>query len=142
MKIKDVLDGIGGREPPIARVNDTIRGVLEKMLPHAHTRLMYVVDEEGRCKGVISLGALTRHLFSSHFEPTVHARFVIPLITAETAEDIMNTGLIYATRDEEVEAVIKEMIKAGIKEIPVLDGEKKIVGDITMLDLLKYAGLD
>ena len=138
MKIKEILEIIESREPPLVKEDDTIREVLEKMLNYPHTRLMYVVDDEQKCRGIISLGALIRHLFSSSFEPSVHARFVIPMITAETAEHIMNTGLIYATAEEEVETVIKRMIKAAIKEIPVLDEENTIIGDVTMLDLLKH----
>ena len=138
MKIKEILEIIGSRDLPLVKEDDTIREVLEKMLNYPHTRLMYVVDDEQKCRGIISLGALIRHLFSSSFEPTVHARFVIPMITAETAEHIMNTGLIYATAEDEVEKVIKRMIKAAIKEIPVLDEENRIIGDVTMLDLLKH----
>jgi CBS-domain-containing membrane protein len=108
------------------------------MLKHPHTRLMYVVDEENRCQGIISLGTLIRHLFSHDFEPAIHARFLIPMITSETAKHIMNKGLICATMEDEVEAVIERMIKAGIKEIAILNSEKRIVADLTMLDLLKY----
>jgi CBS domain-containing protein len=142
MKIKELLGIIEERELPLVREHDTIREVLKKMLKHPHTRLMYVVDKDGRCNGIISLGALVRHLFSSSFEPAVHARFLIPMITSETANDIMTRGLIYAIEEDEVEKVIKLMVKAAIKEIPILDGEKRIVGDITMLDLLKYYNLD
>ena len=64
------------------------------------------------------------------------------MITAETAEHIMNRGLISATAEDEVEAVIKEMVKAAIKEIPILDEKNRIVGDVTMLDLLRHYDLD
>jgi CBS domain-containing protein len=138
MKIKEILETIEERELPLVREHDTIREVLEKMLKHPHTRLMYVVDEENRCQGIISLGTLIRHLFSHGFEPAIHARFLIPMITSETAKHIMNRGLICATMEDEVEAVIERMIKAGIKEIAILNSEKRIVADLTMLDLLKY----
>jgi CBS domain-containing protein len=138
MKIKEILETIEERELPLVREDETIREVLEKMLKHPHTRLIYVVDEAGKCKGTISLGILIRHLFPHSFEPAIHTRFLIPMITAEIAKDIMNKGLIYATNEDDVEAVIKRMIKAGVKEIAVLDGEKRVVADLTMLDLLKY----
>ncbi len=138
MKIKEILELTEERELPLVSEHDTIREVLEKMLKHSHTRLMYVADKDGRCKGIISLGALIRHLFSSSFEPTVHARSLIPMITSETAEHIMSRGLIYATAEDDIETVIKKMATAAIKEIPILDEKKRIVGDITMLDLLKY----
>lgn len=138
MKIKELTEIIEARDLPLAREEDAIAEVLEKMLKHPHSRLIYVVDENDRCQGVISLGTLIRHLFSSSFEPAVHARFVIPMITAETAKHIMDTGVIYATEEDEVEPLIKKMVKAAIKEIPILDETKRIVGDVTMLDLLSH----
>ncbi|MFP4531158.1 MAG: CBS domain-containing protein [Desulfobacterales bacterium] len=64
------------------------------------------------------------------------------MITTETAKHIMDTGLIFATEEEEVKTVIKKMVKAAIKEIPVLDERCRIVGDITMLDLLCHCESD
>jgi len=60
------------------------------------------------------------------------------MITAETAKDIMNKGVVSATGEDELDAVIKRMIKALVKEIPILDREKKVIADLTMLDLLQY----
>ena len=40
--------------------------------------------------------------------------------------------------EEDVETVIKRMLKAGIKEIAVLDDGKRVIGDLTMLDLLRF----
>jgi CBS domain-containing protein len=141
MKIKEILEINKEREIPFVLEIATIREVFEKMFKNPHTRLVYVVDSNGKCMGIISLGALIRHIFSFSYEPSVHSRFLIPMITSETARDIMNMGLIYATAEDEVEDVIKEMIKAAIKEIPILDKEKKIIGDVTILDLLKYENL-
>lgn|SRR6056297_1874918 len=142
MKIKDFFENINEREIPLVSEEDSIREVLDKMLQHPHTRQMYVVDQDGVCQGIISLGALARHLFSSSFEPAVHARSVIPILTAETAKHIMSRGFIYAGAEDEVESVIKKMIKAGIKEIPILDEANRVVGDITMLDLLTHCDLN
>ena len=142
MQIKDILETIKERDIPLVMEDDTIQEVLQKMLKHPHTRLIYVVDADGKCKGIISLGALIRHLFAHGFEPAVHTRFLIPMITSETARHMMDIGVIYASREDAIEAVIKRMIQSGIKEIPILDEEKRIVGDVTMLDLLKYEHLD
>ncbi len=138
MKIRDLLDTVGDRALPVARERDTLEEVLQKMISHPHTRLIYVLNDEGRCRGTISLGILIRHLFPHGFEPAVHARFLIPMITSVTAEDIMNRELIHAMEDDSLEKVVKRMIKAGVKEIAVLDSEKRLIGDLTMLDLLKY----
>ena len=44
------------------------------------------------------------------------------------------------TEEEEVELVIKRMIDANVKEIAVITGERKIIADVTMPDLLKALG--
>jgi CBS domain-containing protein len=138
MKIKEILETIEERELPLVREHENIAEVVKKVLKYPHTRLIYVVDKEGRCKGSISLGILIRHLFPHGLEPAIHPRFLISMITSETAKDIMNKRLIYATNEDDVEAVIERMIKAGIKEVAILDDEKRVIADLTMLDLLKY----
>ena len=138
MTIAELLESIGERPLPRVREDELIAGVLQVMLNFPHTRLIYVVDSRGRCTGTISLGVLIRHLFAHGFEPAVHGRFLIPMITSQTAEDIMNRQLIYAAKRDKVEAVVRRMIKAGVKEIAVLDEERHLIGDLTMLDLLKH----
>ncbi len=138
MKIKDILKVLENREIPLVKENKVIKEVLKKMLQYPHTRLIYVVDENDICKGTISLGSLIRHLFPHGFEPVSHTRSLISMITSETAQDIMNRGLIYATNNDDAESVVERMIKAGVKEIAILDSKKRVIADLTMLDLLKY----
>jgi predicted transcriptional regulator len=52
-------------------------------------------------------------------------------------ELVMNRQLIYALKGDKVETVIRRMIKAGVKEIPVLNEARQLIGDLTMLDFLK-----
>jgi len=138
VKIKDILEALEDREVPLVQENEAIKEVLKKMLQYPHTRLIYVVDQNSIFKGTISLGSLIRHLFPHGFEPVIHSRSLISMITSETAKDIMNRGLIYATNEDNAKAVIERMIKAGVKEIAILDSEKKVNADLTMLDLLRY----
>jgi len=138
MKIKDLLATMGERGLPVVEEDEPIQGVLKKMLLYSHTRLVYVNDENGHCTGIISLGTLIRHLFPRSFEPSVHARSIMRMITSETAKDIMNRGLIFAREEDDLETVIKRMVKSRVKEIPILDNRKRIIADLTMLDLLQY----
>lgn len=138
MTIAELLKTIDERLLPLVDQEETIAGVLQVMVKFPHTRLIYVVDAQERCIGTISLGVLIRHLFARGFEPAVHSRFLIPMITSQTAEDIMNRQLIYAVKEDKVEKVVQRMIKAGVKEIAVLDEDRQLIGDLTMLDLLKH----
>ena len=138
MKVKDILNSIQGRALPAIREDKTVRDVLKKIIAHPHTRLIYVVDKENKCVGTISLGELMRNVFPHFYEPAIHPRSLIRMVTSETAGDIMNKHVIYATGEESVESVVEKMIKAKIKEIAVVDGEKKIIADLTILDLLEH----
>jgi CBS domain-containing protein len=60
------------------------------------------------------------------------------MITAEKAKDIMQKSFLVTTEEEKVEVVLKRMIRTNAKEIPVLDKEKRVVADLTMVDLLKF----
>jgi CBS domain-containing protein len=138
MTIAELLTTIDERPLPLVAEGEIIAGVLQTMVKFPHTRLIYVVDDQRRCTGTISLGVLIRHLFAHGFEPAVHSRHLIPMITSESAADIMNRQLIYAVKEDKVGAVVRRMIKAGVKEIAVLDQERHLIGDLTMLDLLKH----
>ena len=138
MRIREILQLINKRSIPIVRENDHIEYVVEKIFEHPHTRLIYVVDDQGTLKGTISLGMLFRHIFPHTYEPKVHAHSVIAMITSETAEHLMKKSVITADVEDDVQAVMKRMVKAQVKEIAIVDKEKKVIADVTVIDLLKF----
>ncbi len=128
------------RERPVPAVNErsTIEDVIQAMIRCEHSRVLYVVDDDGRLTGTISLGSLVRQAFARSHEPRIHPRSLIGLMTARTAKDMMQSKPVQASDDEEIGTVIKRMVEANIKEIPVVDRDKRVVGDLTMIDLLKF----
>lgn len=138
VRIGEVIAGLKDRGPPLVRQESSIEEVIDAMVRYQHARLLYVVDEDGKLLGTIALGPLVRHVFCRSHEPQIHPRFIMSMITTETAKDIMQKNPIFAREDENVEIVLKRMIAKNVKEIPVLDREKKVVGDLTMVDLLKF----
>lgn len=108
------------------------------MVRYQHTRLLYVVDKDRRLLGTIALGPLVRHVFRQRHEPKVHPRHIMSMITTEVAKDIMEKNPISAAEDEDVETMLKRMIGRNVKEIAVLDREKRVIADVTMIDLLKF----
>ena len=43
-----------------------------------------------------------------------------------------------ATENEQVGMVLKRMIRAKVHEMPVVDDEKRVIADITLIDLLRF----
>ncbi len=137
-RVSEVVAFLKERKLPLIQEKANIEEVIDTMIRFQHSRLLYVVDDDKKLTGTISLGLLARHVFSTSHEPQIHPRFLINMITAETAKDIMQKNLVVTTEEEKVEVVLRRMIRTNAKEIPVLDNEKRVVADLTMVDLLKF----
>lgn len=137
MQIKEITIHLRGRDIPTVLETTLIEDVIKTMCRFLHSHLVYVVNESDELTGTISLGTIIRQVLCHKYEPKVHPRMLLGIVTHETAKDIMLRQPVVASEGEEVELVIKRMIDANVKEIAIIDNEKKIVADITMLDLLK-----
>ena len=109
-KVTEVVALLKERKLPLIHEKANIEEVVDAIIRFEHSRLLYVVDDDRKLAGTISLGLLARHVFSASHEPQIHPRFLVNMITAET----------------------------NVKEIPVLDKEKRVVADLTIVDLLKF----
>lgn len=142
MKISEVLECIGPREIPTIDLDSHIDEVIRIMADFVHTRLVYVVDQDKRLAGTISVGCLLRHIYPHHYEGKIHSHGILGRITAETARHIMDKKNIAATLNETVDKALRRMARCGVKEMAVLDDNGRILGDITAVDLLRYSYME
>jgi CBS domain-containing protein len=141
-KIKRLTKGLEERKLPLVNEKSNLNGVIDAMIGNRHSRLLYVVDDDGKLVGTISLAKLVRHVFSRSHEPQVHPRRLMHAITSETAKDLMQKHPVFAREEEEFETVVRRMIKSSATEIAVVDSDKKVVSDLTLVDLLKFLAHD
>lgn len=126
----------------VVKESDTIRSVVETMIANKEERGVYVVDENARLSGIISVGSLTRHIM--HEEVSPHTGFtpaanILHYLTAEHAGDIMECDVISCSMDELLSTVAAKMSgKKLFKMLPVVDGEGHIVDLLNILDMLEY----
>ena len=68
-------------------------------------------------------------------------RVIIPMKDPKTlkAKDVMTKDLITTTPDEDLAEAIRTMVDNGIKRLPVLDEDGKLVGILTDGDILRMA---
>ena len=137
MTVTELLAILKKRKLPLIHEDADIKEVVDAMIRYECYRLLYVVDSNEKLTGVISLGVLSRHVFSPSYEPQIHPRFLISMITADKAKDIMQKNTVVATEEEEVKQVLKRMVRTGVKEIPVLNKDKRIIADLTLADFFK-----
>lgn len=135
MKIREALDKIG--HLPYLAISGacTLEEIAEKITDMRQTRGIYVVDDQGRLQGTLSLGALIRHVIAARNKPDFHVRTLLARITCEKVADIMDKHVIYALVDDDLDRVIDRMVRFNIKEIPVVDQERRIMANLGILDL-------
>ncbi len=92
---------------------------LRASAPDAETiYYVYVVDQEGRLAGVLSL------------------RDLILVDPAAPIDDIVQERAISVRADEDQEAVARLFIKYGLLALPVVDADRMLVGVVTLDDVL------
>jgi CBS-domain-containing membrane protein len=138
MKIKEIMQNIKDRGLPCVSENSDIREVIRVAVRFPHTRLVYVIDEQKKLLGTITIGSLIRHLYPYHYEDKIHPRDILRNIIVEKASHLMSSGNVNASPDETVDVILKRMASTGAKEIAVVDSNGCILADITAADLLRY----
>jgi len=141
MKIKEVIQHIGHRDFPCVSKNSDISEVIRVAVCFPHTRLVFVIDDQKKLLGVITIGSLMRHLYPHHYKEKIHSRDILRNIVVDNASHLMGYGNVNATLEETVDVVLKRMASTGAKEIAVVDSDGRILADVTAIDLLKYAEL-
>lgn len=111
-----------------------------KVLTERQIRGIYVVDEKDRLQGIISLGLLISRVLENKVKPTFHARSLLDRITADKAMDIMDSRVIFARTNDDIQIVLDRMIQNDIKEIPIVDEQRRVIGNLGIIDLWKLVG--
>ena len=142
MKIGEIMHQTRDRGVPFVLENCDISEVVRVAVRFPHTRLIYVVDPENRLLGVITVGSLMRHLYPYHYAEKIHPRNILRNIIVEKASHLMSSKNVTASPEDTVEDTLKKMAKTGAKEIAVVDGQGRILSDITVIDLLKHFYVD
>jgi CBS domain-containing protein len=141
LMIKDVLTDHSVRQLPVIPRDTPLKDLAEKIEWFRHSRQLYVVDREGRLMGNITIASLVKHIFVHHHGTSINPRHLLAAITAETAEDLMLEKPLSVKTEDSVDDILEKMVDKNVEEVPVLDDEGKVIGDVTMIDLMKaYKG--
>ena len=137
-RIADLVEELKQRKIPVVSKEATVSEIVDAFVGSHHSHILYVVDDEGRFRGVLSLGNMIRHVFFHYHDPSIDSRSLVSMVISKTAIDFMQREPIFAIHSEDVEDVLQRMIDHNVKEIPILDDDKRVVADLTIVDLLKY----
>ena len=138
--VRDIVAKHKRREIPATQGSTPIEQLAEAIEWFRHTRQLYVLDDEGRLLGNITLARLVMYTFEHSHETIISPRHIMDLLTCETAAELMTESTLTATMDDSLDDLLENMVDRNVEEVPVLDADGKVVSDLTMIDLLRATG--
>ena len=125
-------------KPSLVNENASLKEVVERITEDPKTRAVYVVDSKKKLKGIIVLKAVLKSAFLECI-PEPYLSFsslmsVKPKI--KEAKDMM-VPPIYVKEKNTIKDAFILMMQNDLEEIPVVDDDLRVIGDLNMLELLK-----
>jgi CBS domain-containing protein len=117
------------------------------ILDNAEMPNMPVVDDDGKLIGFISEKDLIRAALPGYFEMLHSASFIpdmnqlstkLTQIADEPLEKFMRREVHYVTEDDDDLRAADLVIRQGVKNVPVVDSEGRLVGRVRRIDLLRH----
>lgn len=117
------------------------------ILENAEMPNMPVVDDEGRLIGFISEKDMIRAALPGYFEMLHSASFIPDMnqlatkllrIAEDPVEKYMHKEVFYVTEEDDDLRAADLIIRKGVKNLPVVDGDGRLVGRVRRIDLLRH----
>jgi len=116
------------------------------VLDNAEMPNVPVVDEENRLTGYISEMDLIRAALPGYFEMLHSASFIpdmnqlagkLEKIADDPIEKYMNKNVMSVTEEDDDLRAADLIIRKGVKSLPVVDREGRLIGRVRRIDLLR-----
>jgi CBS domain-containing protein len=146
--VKDIRDLVVGDvdeislgNPATVKEDALIKEAVEVITSDSTSSKVYVIDGEGRLKGAITIEILLRHV---GYKVGVRETGVISFfkflggIFKENVTDIMETPVTITKRHKLLDA-LRMMEEYHLNDLPVIDEEERIIGELNSLEILKQA---
>ncbi len=135
---QDLLAYIGSRPWPSVEEGASIEETVEALSESVYSHVVYVTDDAQVLQGVITEETLVKYLFIHYHDDMLDTRALIRRAISEQASDLMRNERFKASASDGLDFILEEMITCKIDEVPVLDEDGRMQGDITMKDIIRY----
>lgn len=142
MKVRDIMT----RDLTAVEKDIPVRELIF-ILNNAEMPNVPVVDEDGKLTGFVSEKDLIRAALPGYFE-MLHSTSFIPdmnqlsrkltSIADEPIEKFIQTTVMSVTEDDDDLQAADLIIRKGVKNVPVVDADGRLVGRVRRIDLLRH----
>ncbi|MCD6123108.1 MAG: CBS domain-containing protein [Spirochaetales bacterium] len=126
-------------EPPIINENSSIEGIISTLLKDPRSRSVYIVNQDKKLTGIITTLIILKATNILKGKRSVLKDDIfnaIRIAKAQKAKDIMHPP-IYVYESSKILDVLEMMSHENIQELPVVDKDKRVIGDLNCLEILK-----
>lgn len=130
-------------EPIIVLENEDIREIIKTFIDNPVIRAVYVVDKKHILQGIITMQDILKKIsldFSSlssiYSESSFSGYKIATSHDKSRACDIMDPEFYFVTDDDPIEKAFNVLFSNNAGEIPVIDKNEKLIGDLNIIELL------
>jgi len=125
------------REPIIVREEASVYETVQQVIDARHARSAFVVDEQGKLVGIVTLKDLVEHIFAHrYFRDKKVNGSTFEIVHSENAINLAEADPDCVTPEDPLEEAVQKMIEHGLQELPVVDEVGNVIGDLNLLELL------
>jgi CBS domain-containing protein len=138
--IKDVYETMVGK-PALVRDDALLKDAVDAMTVNHISRKVYVVDAEGILLGTISMEMMLKkvgYLVGVREKGVVSFFKFVTGILEENVTEFMDESVTVTNENLVLEAM-KKMVDNHLNDLPVVDEEGKIIGELNSLEILEEA---
>ncbi len=129
---KDIIEN-----PVIVTIEATIKDALKKLIEKHHTSHIYVTNKEGKMIGSIHVNNVIEYLFPYETVWQSNSEYVpMSIFSKERLEDILTRDFYYVYDSTKISDMISILLREKINELPVLDSEMRIIGEVNIFEVI------
>ena len=122
--------------PLFVHEDETLDNVAKALIANPRLKTAYVVNDDLQLVGEITLGALVKQEFKDIIPTSSFEYFdALEFIGKDVAKDIMSRSVSVSDEDT-LKTTFAKMYEYNLLELPVVDENKRLIGNIDMLELL------
>ncbi len=130
-------------EAAIVLEDATIGEIINIFIENPVTRAVYVVSTRDILVGIITIHDILKKVsidflsLSTLYSTASFSGYKIASVLKDsTAKDLMNPEVYYVHDDDPIEKAFNLLFQHNAGEVPVVDDEERIIGDLNIVELL------
>ncbi|HIH00581.1 TPA: CBS domain-containing protein [Thermoplasmata archaeon] len=140
IRVSDVIAEIGKTtKAATVSIDAHLKDAVEAMVEDSETRKVYVVDSDGKLKGTITLETLLRHggyLLGVRKAGMTSFLKMLGEISTDKVTEVMHKP-VKVLHNEMLVNVTRMMVEHHLNDLPIVDDNNILVGELNGLDILK-----